>query len=207
VAARMAGHEVVPCFVREADAGVAAEIGFAENFFRKDLSPVELAGALKDCLIRKTMTVKELAAGFHKSEHWVNSMVAIADWPREILEAIHHKEISVSAASNLALITDEKYRGFLVSQAIANGATARATAAWLQAFQTMQPPEDAVTAEPVPPGAPAIPMVPQSPCLCCSQIFPINEMSHVPICGGCIQVLRTVGASGGGVTIEPKQQT
>jgi len=195
VAATMAGISVVPCFIRSSEKNVDAEISFADNFFRKDLSPVELAGALKDCLRKESMTIKELAAGFHRSEHWVNSMIAIADWPGDVLEAIHNEKISVSAGSNLALVTDDTYRRFLVSNAVESGATARTTAAWLQAFRAMQPPEEAVTAEPVPMGTPKEPLVPQAPCLCCSQIFPVNRMSHVPLCGGCIPILRQVGMS------------
>ncbi len=198
VAARLAGLEVVPCFVRSTMPEVDAEIAFAENFFRKDLSPVELACALKDCLDKKTMGVKELAAGFHRSEHWVHSMIAIAGWPDDVLQAVHSEKISVSAASNLACVTEQTYREFLVRNAVDSGATARTTAAWLQAWQSMQPAEVAVTAEPVPVGAPQVPLVPQAPCLCCSQLFKVNEMSHVPVCGACIQLLRTVGVTAGG---------
>ncbi|KKM97808.1 hypothetical protein LCGC14_1164410, partial [marine sediment metagenome] len=135
VAARMAGHEVVPCFVRSTMPEVDAEIAFAENFFRKDLSPVELACALKDCLDNKIMSVTELAAGFHKTEHWVERMIAISDWPDDVQQAVHNKLISVSAAGNLALVTEDAYREFLVKNAVEQGATARTTAAWLQAWR------------------------------------------------------------------------
>jgi len=206
VAARMASLEVVPCFIRPSEKNVDAEISFAENFFRKDLSPVELAGALKDCILRETMTVKELAAGFHRSEHWVNSMVAIADWPSDVLGAIHEGGISVSAASNLAMVTDESYRLFLLRNALDSGATARTTAAWLQAWQAMQPPEAAIQAAPVAAGPAQVPLIPQAPCLCCSQLFEVNMMSHVPVCGACIQLLRIAGASGGAQIEQPRPE-
>lgn len=194
-AAKKSGMGTLPCIVRESKEADAAEISFAENFFRKDLSPVELACALKDCLVKETLTVKELAAGFHRSEHWVHSMIAIADWSGEIQEAIHKQKLSVSAASNLACVTDDSYRAFLVRNAVEQGATARTTAAWLQAWQAMQPQEEAITAEPVAGSATATPLVPQAPCLCCAQQFPVNRMSHVPLCGGCIPVIRQVGIS------------
>lgn len=195
VAARMAGLTHVPCFVRASEKNVDAEISFAENFFRKDLSPIELACALKDCLANERMTIQGLAAGFHRSEHWVNSMIAIADWPGDVQEAIHNEKISVSAGGNLACVTEPTYRAFLIKNAVEHGATARTTAAWLQAWRAMQPPEEAITAEPVPPGAPQVPMVPQAPCLCCAQQFPVNMMSHVPVCGQCIPIIREVGVS------------
>lgn len=188
--------QTVCCVVEPAGRERASEIAFAGNFFRKDLSPVELACALKDCIENKTMTVKELAVGFHRSEHWVNSTVAIYGWPKDILEAIHGNQISVSAASNLACVTDDSYRAFLVRNAVEQGATARTTAAWLQAWRAMQPAEEAIEAEPVPGTRLAAPAVPQAPCFCCSQVFAVNEMSHVPVCGGCVQAIRQVGTSG-----------
>lgn len=195
VAARMAGKLVVPCIVRASEKVLDSEITFAENFFRKDLSPVELAGAIKDCLANEAMTVEQLAAGFHRSVHWVNSMIAIADWPADVQEAIHEAAISVSAASNLACVTDDRYRDFLVRNAVEQGATARTTASWLQAWRVMQPAKEAITSEPVNAGRPLTPLVPQAPCICCSQIFPVNEMSHVPVCGACVQIIRQVGMS------------
>lgn len=201
-ACKLLGKQTVKCLVSDLEKATEAEVAFAGNFFRKDISPVELSGALKDCLHKETMTVEEIAAGFDRSVHWVESMVAIADWPADVLKAIHEKAISVSAAHNLALVTDEVYRAFLVQNAVEQGATARTTAAWLQAWQTMQPAEEAITAEPVPSGAPQTPLVPQAPCLCCSQLFEVNMMSHVPVCGGCIQILRTVCTGDGGVTID-----
>ena len=197
LAAIRVGLSTVPCVVKSGVEVDAGEVTFAENFFRKDLSPIELAAALKDCLDNEKMTLKEIAAGFHKSEHWVRRMVAICQWPGDVQEAIHAKAISVSAASNLALVTDESYRVFLLRNAAESGATARTTAAWLQAWQAMQPPEEAIQAQPVQAGPAQVPLVPQGPCLSCAQIFPVNEMSHVPLCGACIMIIRTVGMKQG----------
>lgn len=195
-AAKLAGLDSVPCVVRPKSESDAAEVAFAENFFRKNLSSVELACAIKDCLQKSHMTEQAVASGFHRTVHWVQQMSAIADWPDDILQAMHGAGLSISAAANLVQITDETYRKFLVDQAVGNGATARSTAAWLQAYQTMLPADEAVQAPPVPVGTVQAPMVPQAPCLCCAQLFKVNEMSHVPVCGACIQLLRTVGSAG-----------
>ncbi|GAH95108.1 unnamed protein product [marine sediment metagenome] len=196
LAAVRVGLSTVPCIVQDGTKVNTNEITFAENFFRKDLSPIELSCALQDCLDKKTMTVTELAVGFHRSEEWVKRMVAIGFWPTDIQEAIHNEEISVSAGSNLACVTDDTYRAFLVRNAVESGASARSTAAWLQAWRAMQPPQVAVLAEPVMGQHIQTAAVPQAPCLCCSQLFEVNQMSHVPVCGGCIQLIRQIGQSG-----------
>lgn len=182
------------CRVEEPSVKRATEIAFAGNFFRKELTSVELASAINDALENKVHTVAELATYFHRSEHWVNSMVAICSWPADVLSAMHNNGISIAAASNLALVTEDVYRDFLLKNAIEGGVSARTTAAWLQAWRTMQPQEEAVTAEPVAGTVPPVPMVPQAPCFCCSTVFPVNEMSHIPVCGSCVQVLRQGGS-------------
>ncbi len=187
------GRKNIPCFISGTGKSTVAEIAFAGNFFRKDLSPVELSAAIKDVYESGSMTVEEISKGFSKSVHWVNSMMAICDWPSDILEAIHHEKISVSAASNLVCVTEPSYRAFLVRNAVDQGATARTTSAWLQAFRSMQPQEEAINAELVSGGLPSQPVAPQAPCFCCSQIFAVNEMSHIPVCGQCVQIMRNVG--------------
>lgn len=198
IAAKRCSLQTVPCLVRSVDRGQAAEVSFAENLFRRDLSPFELACAVNDCIDNKIMPVEQLAAGLHRSTEWVRRVVGMLDWPADVLEAIHAGWLSVSAASNLALVTDDIYRDFLLRNAHDNGASARTTAAWLQAWRSLQPAEDAVRAEPVPPGAVSTPAVPQAPCICCSQVFRTDQLCHVPVCTSCVNVIRGVGAHGHG---------
>lgn len=192
-AAKKVGLESVPCIVRVGIDDLEHEVVFAENFFRKDLSPVELACAMKDIREKGEIGLAELAAGFHRSEHWVVRMIAIADWPGDVQEAIHEGSLSVSAASNLAVVFDNAYRGFLVRNAVEQGATARTTASWLQAWRAMQPAEEAITSEPVSMGTHQTPMVPQAPCFICAEVFKVDEVSYVPICGGCIKLIKQGG--------------
>lgn len=191
------GRETVPCVEVDGGKGKVSEIAFAGNYYHKDLSPVELASSMDDVIKSGTMTIEEMAVGFHKSPHWVKSMIAICGWPQDVLEVLHVKGISISAAHNLALVTDDNYRDFLLRNAVDHGATARTTSAWLQAWRNMQPAEEAINAEPVVGTLPSAPLVPQAPCFCCVQQFPVNEMSHVPVCGACVQILRSMGQVNG----------
>jgi len=192
-AARRLGLSEVPAVVCEAVPAEVEEVAFAENFFRVDLSPLELACAIEDCIKNKIMTMDELVAGFHRSERWVRGQVTLLSWPANVLQAIHAGWLGVTAASNIALIEDDTYRDFLLRNAEANGATARTTAAWLQAWRSLAPPEAALNAEPVAAGVTVTPAVPQAPCLCCGQVFRTDQLSHVPVCAGCISAIRSIG--------------
>jgi len=196
-AAKMAEFEEVPVIVTGAKDERNTEVCFAENFFRKDLSPVELACAINDVYAKGVMTVKEIGYALHRSESWVTDQLVILNWPEDVLQCVHEGWLSVGAARNLARVDDDPYREFLLKHAREDGVTGRTAAAWLQAWLAMQPAEQAVLAEPE--GGPSRPppAVPQAPCICCGQVFRADELSHVPACPGCIRVIREAGMGRG----------
>lgn len=189
------GYAEVLCMVRKPAESVDAEITFAENFCRKPLTPIEQACAIKDCCEKETMTVKQLAKAFHRSEAWIAAQMHMVTWPKDILAAIHSERISVSAARNLAVIDDEAYRAFLLETAVESGATARSTAAWLQGWHSSKPAEEAVQEQPESTGQPQQPIIPRMPCLCCGTVLRMDQLSHVPMCQGCIQTIRNIPQS------------
>lgn len=192
-AAQRAGLSTIPAIVRGGEDAEIKEVCFAENFFREDLSTVEQAAAIKDAIDGGVLSVESVAAGFRRTADWVRRQVALLSWPSDVLEVIHRGKLSVSAASNLACVRDDAYRGFLLGHAVSNGATARTTAAWLQAWEAMQPAEEAVSSEPVCEGTHQTPMVPQAPCIVCATVLRTDELSHVPMCAGCIRKIQGVG--------------
>ena len=185
-AAQAAGLAEIPAIVRESNQAEAAEVSFAENFFRRDLSPVEQASAIRGCIDDKIMTIEELAKGMHRSEQWICEQAKMTTWPDDVLQAIHFKHISVSAARNLAAISDPQYRSYLLYNAVENGVTARVTAAWLQAWHLSKGPEEALHAEPVDGVIPAAAVVPQSNCMFCLNMFRCDALNYMGVCGQCL---------------------
>ena len=185
-AAAAAGLAEIPAIVRAGTEAENAEVRFAENFFRKDLSAVERAAAIRECLDNGTMTIEELAKSFHKKEAWVTAQASMTTWAPEVLDAIHYGKISVAAGRNLALIDEPQYRAFLLNNAIENGASARATAAWLQGYQLSRPPEAALTMKPVDGVQPAAAIIPQAPCMFCGGMFRTDALNFLGSCGVCL---------------------
>lgn len=189
-ACERAGLAIVPVTIVEGNEEDVGAMTFAENFFRTNLTPIEQAVAIGQAYESGAMTIEQIGKAFGHSKDWVARQISITHWPEDCIEAIHLGKISVAASSNLAQIDNDRYRQFLLSRAVADGASARATAAWLQAWRANQRPEQAVEAEPVPAGQPSVPMSPQSPCLACSAVFPMDALSYVPFCVDCIQAVR-----------------
>ncbi len=185
-AATAAGLAEVPAIVRESNEAENAEVSFAENFFRSDLSPVEQAAAIRECIDNGIMTIEELAKGFHRKEQWITEQMNLTTWAPEVLHAIHNKRISVAAGRNLALIDDPQYRAFLLNNAAENGASARITAAWLQGYQLSRPPADVLTATPVDGPQPAAIIIPEAPCMFCVHVFRTDALNYMPVCPQCL---------------------
>lgn len=194
-AAKMIELEKVPVVMSGEKNGRNLEVCFAENFFRKDLSTVELACAIKDALEKGVLTEKEVGYALRRTENWVKDQLLILGWPEDVLQCMHEGWLSVSAARCLAQVDDGPYREFLLKHAREDGVTGRTAAAWLQAWRAMQPEEKAVLAEPEDGPSRPMPAVPQAPCICCGLVFRSDELSHVPACPGCIRVIREVGVS------------
>jgi len=185
-AAQAAGLAEIPAIIRAGTEAEVAEVRFAENFFRRDLSAVEQASAIRECIDNGVMTIKDLASGLHRSEQWICEQAKMTTWAPEILQAIHVKAISVSAARNLAAIDDPQYRMFLLKNAVENGVTARVTAAWLQAFQLSRGPEEALAAQPVDGVVPAVGVVPQGACMFCCGMFRCDGLNYMGVCPQCL---------------------
>ncbi len=184
----------VPVIIRDIEMSEIKEIAIAENLFRMDLTPLEQAASIKDVIDSGALTIEQVSDGMHRSENWVQSQLDLLCWPDDVLQSIHTGFLSVSAASNLALITDDTYRDFLLKNARENGATARTTAAWLQAWRSMAPPAVAVEAQPLPASENPLPAVPQSPCIVCSQLQRTDGLAMVLVCPPCITAIRGVNS-------------
>jgi ParB family chromosome partitioning protein len=195
-AAKKIGLSTVPCVVREMADIVGRETAFAENLFREDLTPIETAVAIAKAVEGGEADVQAVADGMRRSVDWVRRQLAMLEWPEDVLKAVHRGQLSVAAAANLACVEEPVYRAYLLENAIENGATARTTAAWLQAWRASVPAPQAVQVSPLSAGSAALPLIPQAPCFCCSVVGRTDELSHVPLCARCIGQVRRIGAAG-----------
>ena len=185
----------VPAYITDCDDAGRAGLCFAENLFRQDLSAIEQAAAIVDCLKSGEFTEGSLASALGRSEQWIRHNIIIASWPDDLQQVVHEGRLSVSAAQNLAVITDNMHRKMLVDYACENGATARTTAAWLQAWQAGRLsdfPGD-VDVEPAKKGAP--PIEPYTLCAVCKNPLKMIELSYLPVCARCSEIVMEIARS------------
>jgi len=189
-ASRKVGLDMVPCIVIKTENDFARSVSFAENMFRRDLSAIEEAAAIGDLIAEGKMTVERIASAMQRSVEWVIGRVSLLEWPVEVQEAVHTGGLSAAAAKNIAAVDDAVYRDILLRQALESGATARTTAAWLQAWRAAMPPSEALQAEPLP-GRPATPAaVLLVSCVVCFEHYDASKLAYLPICPGCVDTIK-----------------
>ena len=82
------------------------------------------------------MDREQVAAVCHRPIAWVTEQEEILSWPTDAQKAVHDGWLSVSAASNIALIHDDAHRALLLARVKEKGITSRTTASWLQAWRS-----------------------------------------------------------------------
>ena len=183
------GLEDVPAYVIEGEDNKAWNGAFAENMFRQDLTAIEESAAVVDCLEFGRYDVDQLARALGKTRQWIEDRVIIASWPEDIQIAVHAAKISTAAARNIAKIEDVVHRQMLLEFAHENGATARVTAAWLQAWQAGQVHLTPDQIEPAGGGSALPPIEPYSPCVICARKLKMIELHFTPVCDDCSHIL------------------
>lgn len=189
-ACRMAGVIEVPVRILEADGGDAGAVVFAENEFRSQPTPIELAAAIKDRLGDGRMTEEAIANGFKRSIQWVRDQVALLDLPGDVTLAIHTKQLTAGAGRWLGKVEDEPYRRFLMENAIGNGITVRGAEAWYRGWVDSRPAAETVQIEPPGGGLTSEAIVPKAPCGGCREDFRPAELVYGGYCGNCQDQIR-----------------
>jgi len=195
------GWHYIPAQILGPEEDVGWGGAFAENMFRQDLTPIEEAAAVQDCITNGAYNVDTLSRALGRSVGWVKDRLDMMSWPDDVLAVVHSGSLSVAAARNLAGIDDEVHRSMLVEYAVSNGATARITAAWYQSFQAGKMCNEPGEIEPVPANSVLPPIEPYTPCVMCGRKYKMVELRYTPICSDCspllVDLARKIGAAGG----------
>lgn len=183
----------VPVHVYECSDAEAVGLSFAENFHRKDITPLEQAARIREVIEVGAMTIDEVAGTFRRSTDWVNDQVAMMGWPGNVQAAVHGGQISASAARELVRISDPVYRDSLLGQAISNGVTAATVRQWVWGWQALVPLESVAQLEAQPAGTGAQRPPALGLCIGCHGTMSPEGMVPVYLCPACTATLRSGG--------------
>lgn len=104
-AAKMAGLEQVPAFVRNYTPKQIKEISIIENLQREDLNPIEAARAIKQLMDEYDLTQEAVADRIGKSRPAITNTLRLLNLPMDVIELIEKNKLSAGHARCLVALS------------------------------------------------------------------------------------------------------
>lgn len=187
-AMRRLGWRLAEFFLVPAEGDQAVVLSATENLQRHDMTPVEegaACGRLYDAL---GQDVDVVARRLNRTRSWVESRLRILTWPADIQKAVHDGGLSVAAAAELAHISQDDHRAFLLRHAVEGGATARTCMAWRIAWEQTGVVSTAGVQQVAPGGTPPAPVEAELPCYFCGDRERFGRLAHIWLCPEALEL-------------------
>jgi ParB family chromosome partitioning protein len=117
-AARRAGIERLPAFIRKANSEEMLEMALVENVQREELNPVEVALGYQRLMEECGLTQEEVAEKVSKSRATVSNFLRLLRLPPRVQAALRDKEVAMGHARALIAIDDEEAQVELLEETI-----------------------------------------------------------------------------------------
>lgn len=124
-AAKMAGLESLPAYIRTADDEQIMEMALIENIQREDLNAIEIALAFKNLLDQNNLTQEELSSRVGKKRATISNYIRLLRLPAEIQMALKNGKISMGHARSLLSIEDPELQLAFYEQIIKDALSVR----------------------------------------------------------------------------------
>lgn len=124
-AAKMAGLESLPAYIRTADDEQIMEMALIENIQREDLNAIEIALAFKNLLDQNNLTQEELSNRVGKKRATISNYIRLLRLPAEIQMALKNGKISMGHARSLLSIDDPELQLAFYEQIIKDALSVR----------------------------------------------------------------------------------
>jgi ParB family chromosome partitioning protein len=126
-ASKLAGLELIPAVVREAEDWERLDLALAENMARVDLNPIEEARACAMLVEDLGITKGEVGRRVGKSRVAVSNLIRLLDLPDEVLELIEAGSLSEGHGRAILMAKDHEERKRLARAARDGGWSVRET--------------------------------------------------------------------------------
>lgn len=124
-AAKMAGLEQVPAFVRNYTSKQIKEISIIENLQREDLNPIEAARAIKQLMDEYDLTQEAVADRIGKSRPAIANTLRLLNLPMDVIELIEKNKLSAGHARCLVALSSSIEQTKVAQAAVAKKLSVR----------------------------------------------------------------------------------
>lgn len=124
-AARKAGFESIPAYIRKAKDDGMLEMALVENIQREDLDSIEIALSYQRLMEECDLTQENLSARVGKKRSTIANYLRLLKLPAVIQKALRDKQISMGHARALINIEDSETQVMIYEQIIKHGFSVR----------------------------------------------------------------------------------
>ncbi|WP_016776871.1 ParB/RepB/Spo0J family partition protein [Anaerophaga thermohalophila] len=124
-AAKIAGLETVPAYVRMAEDDTMLEMALVENIQREDLDPIEVAISYQRLIDECNLTQESMSERVGKKRSTISNYLRLLKLPAEIQLGLREKQISMGHARALINLEDQKARLKIFNQIVKNDLSVR----------------------------------------------------------------------------------
>lgn len=150
-AARRAGLERIPAYVREADSEAMLEMALVENVQREELNPVEVAIGYQRLIEECGLTQEQVAEKVGKSRTTVTNFLRLLKLPPRIQAALREGSVSVGHARTLITIDDDALQMRLLKEVQEKDLSVREIEKRVRRWRKKQEASDEAETEPASP--------------------------------------------------------
>ena len=185
LAAGLAGVEMVPCVIVEADELKAEILKLHENLARAEISAVDWSKHLAYLKQQYQLSNAKLSGWLGKSEAWVDQHLAILTYPAYLQSALASGKLTFSAGRELAAIKNETKRRMYTEYAVKGGVTPGLAANWRRTANLDSLPQEELPAGGSPTEQNPHPEQPLPICPVCQQPVKLEEALTITIHAHC----------------------
>lgn len=124
-ASRMAGLDLIPAYVREADDTALLEMAIVENVQREDLDPIEIALGFQRLMVECSLTQEQMAARLGKKRASIANYLRLLRLPARVQHDLKTGSLSVGHAKVLLGLEDPLLQEKLCDLVLAKGLSVR----------------------------------------------------------------------------------
>jgi len=118
-------------------------ISAIENLQRADMHIIDEANLIADLHFSHELAVNEISDMLNKSRDWVLKRIEIKTYPYEVLQALYEGSLKLGVARRIAVIPEDGFRKWVLTQAVAAGATLSMVNTWINDEQLKTSSKDA----------------------------------------------------------------
>ena len=193
-ATKRAGLVFINAIVRELTDASADEMRMHENLYREDVNPVDEARYIKKMIDTHQVDPAKLAEMTGKSETYLLARYDLLSYPDYLVKAVEDETISLSAATWLNKITDDRVRSEYTRFGILGGITAKRAEAWFRSWTLGSLPRDATAYVEMTPEEALAPKKLMMPCVLCRYDDDIESMGMYYAHRDCAQAVSKMQA-------------